>query len=346
LYGVIVAQIPSLCQVRGESTADGEIYDVMDKQGFCPPALVCYTGFGHLVTLSPGHLFGEFTTGHFLSNAQVPDAATRCGGLAAKINSANRVFASPGRQQVGASIKLSGSELANREWAVNRLYLVRHGENWANITKEFSCKRVDYPLTPKGMLQARQTAEYFKDKGIHEIYSSPLKRAVETAEIIAAPINLQVVVMENFREVNVGSLEGQPVSAELWALYFRVVEDWFAGRVGTRLPGGEDYVTLWGRMRAGVERIVAHKTGRNMIIVGHGGIFTATLKDLCRDVDVNWLRGSASHNCSITEIMIRLLDGRLEGELITWASHTHLHGAAADLVPGIPQVDILEGSGE
>jgi len=44
----------------------------------------------------------------------IPDAATRCGGLAAKINSANRVFASPGRQQVGASIKLSGSEKRRR----------------------------------------------------------------------------------------------------------------------------------------------------------------------------------------------------------------------------------------
>ena len=234
---------------------------------------------------------------------------------------------------------------ANRGWAVNRLYLVRHGENWANISKEFSCRRVDYSLTPKGVLQARQTAEYFRDRDIHEIYSSPLKRAVETAEIIATSINRQVVVMENFREINVGSLEGQPVSAELWAFHNKIVADWFAGRPETTFPGGEDYVTLWSRMRAGVEQILAHKTGRNVIVVGHGGIFASTLKDLCCDVDVNWLRSSASHNCSLTEIMIDLRDGRLEGELITWASHTHLHGAAADLVPGIPQANTFESSG-
>ena len=44
----------------------------------------------------------------------------------------------------------------------NTIYLVRHGENTANITKEFSYKLVDYSLTAKGVQQAEQTAEYFK----------------------------------------------------------------------------------------------------------------------------------------------------------------------------------------
>src|SRR5689334_15064805 len=92
---------------------------------------------------------------------------------------------------------------------MNSLYLVRHGENWANITREFSHKKVDYSLTPKGILQAQQTAELFKSKQIDEIYASPLKRARETAEIIAQALGLDVVVVEHFREVNVGALEGQ-----------------------------------------------------------------------------------------------------------------------------------------
>ena len=41
---------------------------------------------------------------------------------------------------------------------MNHLYLVRHGENVANLTKEFSCCKVDYSLTAKGVLQAQQTA--------------------------------------------------------------------------------------------------------------------------------------------------------------------------------------------
>ena len=41
---------------------------------------------------------------------------------------------------------------------MTHLYLIRHGENLANLTKEFSYLKVDYPLTPKGRLQAEQTA--------------------------------------------------------------------------------------------------------------------------------------------------------------------------------------------
>ncbi len=82
---------------------------------------------------------------------------------------------------------------------MNTIYLIRHGENKANLTREFSCKKVDYPLTPKGIIQAQQTAEYFRDKHIDEIYASPLKRARETAEIIAEALGLKVVVMEQFR---------------------------------------------------------------------------------------------------------------------------------------------------
>src|SRR5438045_8885112 len=109
---------------------------------------------------------------------------------------------------------------------MTKLYLVRHGENKANITKEFSYKKVDYSLTPRGVLQAQQTADYFRDKKIEAIYSSPLKRAIETAHIIAKPLGLAVITVENFREVNVGDLEGQVVRRETWQTYLGVMKEW------------------------------------------------------------------------------------------------------------------------
>lgn len=65
----------------------------------------------------------------------------------------------------------------------NTVYLIRHGENPANLTHDFSYKQVDFSLTAKGILQAEQTADYFKSQAPDEIYASPLKRARETAEI-------------------------------------------------------------------------------------------------------------------------------------------------------------------
>ena len=103
---------------------------------------------------------------------------------------------------------------------MNKLFLVRHGENPANITKEISCRHVDYPLTSKGRLQSSQTAAYFRDKKIDEIYASSLIRARQTAEIIAGPLGLDVALMENFRELDVGELETNEDLEESWRIHF------------------------------------------------------------------------------------------------------------------------------
>ena len=193
---------------------------------------------------------------------------------------------------------------------MNRLYLVRHGENPANLTKEFSYRRVDYGLTSKGSLQAKQTAELFQRRAIHAVYSSPLKRAAETAGIIAAELGLRVEVIEDLREVNVGDLEGQPVTSELWAHHDSIIADWLGGKPETRFPNGEDYAMLWKRTQAAFERIVAGREGENIVVVGHGGMFSFTLHDLCPDVDLNTLRATENHNCSITEIQVESRGGR------------------------------------
>ena len=221
----------------------------------------------------------------------------------------------------------------------NTIYLVRHGENTANITKEFSFKLVDYSLTAKGVQQAEQTAEYFKDKDIHEIYSSPLKRAVETAEIIGRELGLAVTVMEQFREVNVGRLEGQPPTQENWALHNRIVEDWYEGRYTSTFPDGENYLAVMQRMREGLLEVTRNKQGRNIVIVGHGGIFTAAVRDLCVNRDTRDLIQKENHNCSITEIVLHTSDGQVEGELKGWALCTHLSGDTARLISGVPQFE-------
>lgn len=222
---------------------------------------------------------------------------------------------------------------------MNRLYLVRHGETLTNITHEFSCRYVDYPLTRKGVLQAHQTAEFLADRNIHDIYSSPLKRAVETAQIIAERIGLTPTIMENFREINVGQLEGGQLQAQ-WGEYLAVISDWFKGNTDRRYPGGENYTTLLQRMRLGIQQITANKTNRNIVVVGHGGIFTVTLKELCRNIDLNWLWETRCPNCSITEMHVVQNNGQLTCNLIDWASYRHLDGEAAELVSGIPDVRI------
>ena len=229
---------------------------------------------------------------------------------------------------------------------MNRIYLVRHGENRANLTKEFSFRLVDYPLTAKGRLQAAQTAEFFREKQIHAIYSSPLKRASETAQIIGTALGLPVTILEQFREVNVGLLEQQPPTAEAWEEHNQMIGSWFTGHPERRFPEGENYYELLARMQKGLSLVLDGLQDRNLIIVGHGGIFTFTLPDFCPQVTPEDLRYVENHNCSITEILIRSENGQLQGELARYAYHQHLSGEAAELVSGVPKQGELKSRKE
>ena len=224
---------------------------------------------------------------------------------------------------------------------MNRLFLVRHGENVANLTKEFSHRLVDHSLTDKGREQARQTAAYFADRSIDAIYASPLLRAKETADLIGQGCNLPVAVVEGFRELNVGDLERQPPSAETWGVHRDVVRAWIAGDLDRSFPGGEDYHQLWGRYIAGLEQVLAGRDDQNIVIVAHGGIFVFTLPRLCPDVSTDWLRTQPNENACITEVEVHRRDGKLIGELVRWASTDHLSGDATDFVPGIPDAETL-----
>ena len=219
---------------------------------------------------------------------------------------------------------------------MTRLYLVRHGENLANITKEFSYRAVDYPLTPKGVLQAEQTAEYFVNRDVDAIYTSPLLRARQTAEIIARRIAVPVHLREELREINVGSLEGAS-TPENWALYHRISAAWYAGRAEVAFPDGEDLRMVAARFLGCVGEIVAAYTTGSAVIVGHGGVYTACIALLCPEVDLPVLLTQPNHNCSITHVEATLTkDGRVEGLLHAWASSSHLHGVAAEVISALP----------
>ncbi|HLI69418.1 MAG TPA: histidine phosphatase family protein [Ktedonobacteraceae bacterium] len=213
----------------------------------------------------------------------------------------------------------------------NTLYLVRHGENLANITNEFSYKLVDYPLTPKGVLQAEQTAEFFKAIAIDAVYASPLKRAHETGEIIARPHALPVIVLEEFREVNVGDLERMPPTEAAWKLHNQVVDEWLKGNPAARFPGGENFLELVERARRGLLNTTRGRSGQRIVIAAHGGILTAIVRSVCAGVSTDQTPLAGMHNCAITEIELTTdADHITCGVLRCWADVTHLSGKAAE----------------
>ncbi|HWH04956.1 MAG TPA: histidine phosphatase family protein, partial [Gaiellaceae bacterium] len=87
------------------------------------------------------------------------------------------------------------------------IVLARHGETDWNREQRFQ-GHADRPLNELGREQARELAERLRNDRIDAVYSSPLVRALETAETVAAALGLPVETREALREVDVGSWEG------------------------------------------------------------------------------------------------------------------------------------------
>jgi broad specificity phosphatase PhoE len=225
---------------------------------------------------------------------------------------------------------------------MNRLLIVRHGENRANLTKEFSYRLIDYPLTPKGRLQAQQTADYLRAFEVSHVFSSPLKRARETADIIAEAVGTGVTELEVFRELDVGRLEAEPPSAANWQLHDEIVWAWATGNAEARFPEGENYTELVARVREGYKSVLEGRSGETIVLVAHGGSLALPLLELVPDLDKEILRRTVHHNCAVGELHAAVEDGALTLSLERWATADHLHGEAAAFVAGSPQEGELE----
>ena len=209
---------------------------------------------------------------------------------------------------------------------MNIVHFVRHGENPANLTREFSHRVVDYPLTERGMAQARATARYFAGHEIAAVYASPLLRAAQTADIIAEPLGLPVQTVEAFREVNVGALELEAPNEANWALHDRIFAEWFGGRASSRFPDGEDLTALTQRMRQGLLDVLRGRHDQRVIVVAHGGILAATLRSLCPHTTIG-ADGKIPliPNCAVTRLALDVsADNDVHGTVEAWAECGHL----------------------
>jgi broad specificity phosphatase PhoE len=160
-----------------------------------------------------------------------------------------------------------------------KLYFVRHGQSEANITRVISNRGWVHPLTELGRQQARDLADKLGGAGIVKIYTSPLQRAVQTAEILAQGLGIEYEITGALREFDCGIAEGR-ADAEAWKLHAWVTEEWAVHhRWESRIEGGESCLDLRARFLPlvnGLLRDYAHRP-ETFILLGHGGLFYCML---------------------------------------------------------------------
>jgi len=183
--------------------------------------------------------------------------------------------------------------------------------------------------------------EYLAGTHVDGIFCSPMKRAHETAQIIASQIPMEVTLMPEFQEANVGDLEGRGVTDQNWEIYHSVTNQWYAGNSRASFPGGEDYVSVWERTRKGYLKALQNRDNNNLVIVGHGCIFTATLKEFIPGLEIHWLQNAVLYNCAITELEMDIVNGELKGRIVNWSDNHHLSGDALTTLPAIPPLSSI-----
>jgi len=150
---------------------------------------------------------------------------------------------------------------------VTSIYLVRHGQTAWNREEIFR-GRTDVPLDETGLKQAELAGEYLKEVEIDAIYSSPLSRALETAEKIARFHNLKVQPLEGIIDMSFGNWEGH-AHQEIKKNDSETYRRWREEPHLVRLPGGESLDDVRVRSMAALEEVIRKHPGKALIIVSH-----------------------------------------------------------------------------
>jgi broad specificity phosphatase PhoE len=158
-----------------------------------------------------------------------------------------------------------------------RLTLVRHGETEHN-KGQLTLGRADVPLNARGQAQAGALAGSF-GMAPDAVYSSPLVRALATAEAIAAPAGVAVEVEPALIEMDVGEME-HLTGAELRERYPEFLRAWLSGEAAdARMPGGESLREVQDRAWVAVEAMRARRPDGRVVAVTHNFVI---LTVVCR----------------------------------------------------------------
>jgi probable phosphomutase (TIGR03848 family) len=142
------------------------------------------------------------------------------------------------------------------------LLLIRHGENEFVKKGRLAGRLPDVHLNETGRSQAQSIADRLAKAPIKAIYSSPLERAMETAEPLARCINLEPIPRAGFLETDYGEWQGQTLKSLRRLKLWRTVQQ---APSLARFPGGESFAECQGRVCREIEWICSQHDAKDMV---------------------------------------------------------------------------------
>jgi broad specificity phosphatase PhoE len=188
-----------------------------------------------------------------------------------------------------------------------KLYFVRHGESIANLLHEFSNTGCKHPLTETGINQAKSLANHLSRLQITQIYSSPILRALQTAQILSDRLQAPLEIAPALQEWSVGIYEGTTDQIG-WELHHQVQDDWFIHRkFDSKMPNGESFCEIQSRFNPFIERLVENGrySDQNIVLVAHGGLYLAMLPSILKNISFAFARQNGFSHTAYTVAELR-----------------------------------------
>lgn len=149
-------------------------------------------------------------------------------------------------------------------------YIFRHGETDYNLQNRWQGQGIDADLNETGIKQAHALAEKVKNLGIEKIYSSPLKRAYQTALAVANATNTTIEILPELIEGSVGVCEGMN-REDVKVKHPDIWDEWYGDKMdmNIRWPNGESKQEIQDRMFVAFDKMLTTK--ENIIgVASHG----------------------------------------------------------------------------
>jgi broad specificity phosphatase PhoE len=179
---------------------------------------------------------------------------------------------------------------------------VRHGATAANLATppRLQGRRTDPPLVADGVRQAEATRDLLATVRLDACYSSPLKRAVQTAEFIAAPNHLALTICPELTECDVGEWEGrswESIATEDPERY----QTYMADPALVRYPAGESFADVYVRSAPMLDRLANEHEGQTILVVSHHVVLRSYLA-VALGLPIRLARRVNLDNCGVSVV--------------------------------------------
>ena len=188
-----------------------------------------------------------------------------------------------------------------------RLYIIRHGETEWNVKRRFQ-GRSDIPLNEEGRRLARITAEALEDVPFSRIYTSPLKRAYETAMIIKGVRDIPVMTEPRIIEISFGEYEGLCCGKKDYNIPDPEFMNFFDRPEAYKPPrGAEGIEELKARTADFLAEIVHNKDmeGDTILVSTHGAALRGLLSNINHVALRDFWKGGVHKNCAVTIVDVK-----------------------------------------